>query len=130
VIALTAALAVALSLGADDGRARPSASAGGRAAPAALSNAARAKMGLLPRKAPRKAPQARRAGRRIITTVSHQPTFLGEPIPLAEAPPERGELEAALEAPLAVVAPREVRDLRVSVSSVVTDVTMVLRYGP
>lgn len=130
MISLTAALVVALSLGAGDGRARKAAAPGARVpAGATLSNSERARVGLLPRKPSRKvgASARRRPGMRILT-VSHQPTFLGEPLPIAEAPPEPAGAPAPAEP--ALLAPEEVRDLRLAASSVVTDVTLVLRYAP
>ena len=52
------------------------------------SNAARAKAGLLPRKAARTRPEVRDVrGRRVITVRAPAPTYLAEPAPLAESGP-------------------------------------------
>jgi hypothetical protein len=127
VTPLAAALVLAVALAAGEGRAR-----GAAAAPqgASAANAARAKMGLLPRKAPppRAAP-ARRG--RVLDTSRHQPTFLAEP----GAGPASPDL-AARPAPVAHVAPSPQRaapaeradEVRVALAGVVTDVAIVLRY--
>lgn len=103
-----AALVVALALGEVSGGARVEA----RAA-IATTNAARAKLGLLPRKAPARTGAARRAGRQI--TPVAVPTFLGEPGTLADA---------AGNVPLSPPPP----ELRLSAGGVVADVTVSLRY--
>jgi hypothetical protein len=107
---LAAALVLAVALAAGEGRAAgaPPAPQGSKAA-----NAARAKMGLLPRKAPRAArtPPARRG--RVIDTSRHQPTFLAEP---GAAAPAEGTAH-------------EVPEMRVAAAGVVvSEVAIVLRY--
>jgi hypothetical protein len=104
---LAAALVLAIALASGDGRA-----AGPAPAPqgSTSANAARAKMGLLPRKAPRaaRAPPARRG--RVLDTSRHQPTFLAEPG--APAPPDEA-----------------LPEVRVAAAGVVvSEVAIVLRY--
>jgi hypothetical protein len=102
-------LVVALALG----EARQAARAEARPALQA-SNAARARIGLLPRKAPARAASPGRSGRRAVPAPGLVPTFLGEPGTLPEAP---------------VVAAREdPARLRLLADGVTTDVTISMRY--
>jgi hypothetical protein len=111
VLQAVAALVVALALG----EAKATARAEARSALAA-SNAARARIGLLPRKSPAKAGPLARGGRRILPASGLAPTFLGEP----------GTLADAAEPP----APEDPAPLRVFVGGVTTDVTISMRYDP
>ncbi len=111
MISLAVSLAVAFALGAGEEGARPVPS---RDAGAAAQNAARAKMGLLPRKPPAKARAAHRNGRRIVPTSGHLPTYLGEPGALGDATP--------------YPPPRESRPLRLAARGIVTDVTLSIRF--
>jgi hypothetical protein len=104
-----ASLVVALALG----EARPAARAEARPAPD-VSNAARARIGLLPRKTPARAGPLGRSGRRVVPAPRLVPTFLGEPGTLPAAP----EL-AAREDPAR---------LRLLADGVTTDVTISMRY--
>jgi hypothetical protein len=99
----TAALVIALALG----ESKSTSLAPSRALDA--SNAARAKIGLLPRKAPAKAMSP--SGRRFLPA----PTFLGEPGTLSGA----SELAAAGSG---------ARPVELSARGVTTDVTLSLRY--
>jgi hypothetical protein len=114
VIAVCAALI--LSLGAGEGGHRAPAGAAG------LDNAARAKRGLLPRKAA-KAPPATR-GRRIVVVPS-APTFLGEP----EAAPGASIVAVSVE-DRADELRRPRRMVAAEASGVEVDVTLVLRWEP
>lgn len=109
MVAAAAALVVALAIG----EAKSTARAEARPALAA-SNAARARVGLLPRKAPAKAAPLGRSGRRVVPVSGHAPTFLGEPGTLAEAP--------------APTAPADPGRLRLLADGVTTDVTISMRY--
>ena len=106
---LAASLALVVALGAGDGEARAARRAD---AGTATTNAERAKLGLLPRKAPARLRAARVPRSRVIHTSA--PTYLGEPGTLADGayrpPPEPG--------------------LRLAARGVVTDVTLSLRYDP
>ena len=151
--------AVALALGAG-GSGTPSGDAPAKAAPPAQRaqaemNAARARMGLLPRKVAKKERATTRGGRRIriITAISQGPTLLGEPLPVADSPEGGGGGETSLElvassapaggaapgapsddaaeaeTPAAVSAPVPVSDdVELAASSVVTEVTLSLRF--
>jgi hypothetical protein len=102
----TAALVIALALGESKSTALP------RSRAVDASNAARAKIGLLPRKAPAKAMSpAYSSGRRFLPS----PTFLGEPGTLSEG----SELAAAAADP---------RPVEVSARGVTTDVTLSMRF--
>ena len=106
-----AALVVALTLGEARSTARAEAS------PALYaSNAARARIGLLPRKAPARAAPLGRRGRRAAPASSFAPTFLGEPGTLGEAP--------------AATPPEDPVRLRLLAGGVTTDVTISMRYDP
>ena len=158
---LAATLAVALVLGAG-GSGTPSGDAPARPSPPpqraqAAMNAARARMGLLPRKVAKRERATTRSGRRlrIITAISQEPTFLGEPLPVADSPQGEGgdaggtslELVASSapaggaapgapsddaaegDPPPAVSAPVPVSDdVELAASSVVTEVTLSLRF--
>lgn len=104
-------------------------------------NAARARAGLLPRKARRASPFRPRL--RIVAAPA--PTFLAEPVPLAEARPDPRPvpLADAGSEPRPVAAPRplgtppagpslpeEIGALRLAVRGVSTEVTVTLRYEP
>lgn len=111
MIAAAAALVVALALGEAKGTAR----AESRAVDA--SNAARARAGLLPRKAPAKAGPIHGGGLKVRPLPALAPTYLGEPGSLAGAPTP---------AP-----PRESPErLAMSARGVTTDVTLSMRFDP
>jgi hypothetical protein len=116
VVPAVAALVVALSLGGSP-RARPLEAR--QAAPLAGSNAARARVGLLPRKAPPRA--AAREGRRIIRTTSLKPAFLGEPGTLTD-------LDTLPPPPPPPPAPEDPGRFRLSARGVTTDVTISMRF--
>jgi len=111
MVSLAAALAVSLALGTGEARARAS---GGDASWDAK-NAARAKLGLLPRKPPRKARPMLRNGTRIVPSSAPAPTFLGEPGTVAGAPAHSQ-------------ATRDARPLRLAAHGVVTDVTLSMHF--
>lgn len=109
--AVIAAVVMSLALGAGKEAARPA----GTRTEWDAKNAARARVGLLPRKAPKVATPAR-DGRRIVPIGTSAPTYLGEPVPVVYEE--------------AVVAERNDAGagVRASAGSVDTDVTIVLRY--
>jgi hypothetical protein len=114
VIAVCAALILSVGAGESGHRAPPGA--------AALDNAARAKRGLLPRKAT-KAPPAARARR--IVVVPSAPTFLGEP----EAAPAASIVAVSADDPAdGLRRPRPM--VAAEASGVEVDVTLVLRWEP
>lgn len=97
-----------LVLGAGDASARAGQDRGALAA----TNAARARLGLLPRKAPARARGTARDGRRVVPALA--PTFLAEPGTLPAGPPP---------APFE----RQPR-LRLSARGVIVDVTLSVRF--
>ena len=112
MIPVAASLAVALALGAGEEVARV---ARGRDAEWATQNAARAKIGLLPRKPPAKVRAAYRNGRLIVPTSGHLPTFLGEPGTLGDPMPPSPPAGDG-------------RAFRVAARGIVTDVTLSFRF--
>ena len=106
------------------------------------SNAARARAGLLPRKAARTEVHSRRLG----TVRPDAPTYLGEPGTFAEPAPlaradsaevrlasgaAPSERESAVEPiPAAIEPPEELGAVRVAAVGVVTDVTIRMRFDP
>jgi hypothetical protein len=109
-----AALVVALALG----ETKATAPAEARSAMDA-SNTARARIGLLPRKAPARTGPLGRSVRRVSPASRLAPTFLGEPGTLAEGP------ESPEPAP-----PQDRARLRLRADGVTTDVTISMRFDP
>jgi hypothetical protein len=112
VVPAVAALVVALALGQSKNTARAEA----RTAVGA-SNAARARIGLLPRKAPARAMASPYRGGRRSLAGGFAPTFLGEPGTLSGGP----ELAAAAEGEQRVA---------LSARGVTADVTLSMRFDP